>query len=216
MAFERLSISVANPSKFVGSSRAPVTPGLPTLASRPASKPLPRPPATGGPLPPLRPPGNTPVTGGDLPPLTVNGQPDKAPASPSPAKRDFSAFRKELEKHVKNGAGFMSIMDWLTYGKIPGNGGWGKPAILGVTGQGGNGNKPGGSKPPATPTPQWAFKPNPLDQPSYVTPMGNAAAYTINPPAQQWMFDPATYGQGAPPQWYGQPVVPNSQPPFRY
>lgn len=162
-----------------------------------------------------------PVTGGDLPPLSVNGTPDQPPTGTPGAKKgnnpyaDLSmrqaielAMQNQLSAARRNPGSLMGIM----------------PIVLAAMQSKGRGagnttdgtKKPGGSKPPATPAPQWAFKPNPLDQPSYVVPMGNAAAYTINPPAQQWMFDPATYGQGAPPQWYGQPVVPNSQPPFRY
>ena len=84
--------------------------------------------------------------------------------------------------------------------------------------------KTGGELPPVPPVPsappksnpQWAFQPSPYDQPNYQMPMQNAAAYMTNPPAQPWMFDPSTYGAWGPPQWYGQPVVPNSQPPFRY
>ena len=90
-------------------------------------------------------------------------------------------------------------------------------------GNGANGNAPktGGELPPVSSAPpksnpQWAFQPSPYDQPNYQMPMQNAAAYMTNPPAQPWMFDPSTYGAWGPPQWYGQPVVPNSQPPFRY
>lgn len=147
-----------------------------------------------------------PVTGGDLPPLSVNGTPDDR--TKQQRSVDLRSYMQALAKQGKLSGTLGPLFALINYrtGATPGL----------TQGKAAGGNKPGGSKPPATPAPQWAFKPNPLDQPSYVVPMGNAAAYTINPPAQQWMFDPATYGQGAPPQWYGQPVVPNSQPPFRY
>lgn len=147
-----------------------------------------------------------PVTGGPLPPFTegdTTPPPEKAKRSIS--KDDFQrAFQAWFDNKWKNGG--HSVFAGFGDGAM----------MMGRGNSGGGDKKPPTTKPPATPTPQWAFQPNPLDQPSYQTPMLNAAAYTINPPAQQWMFDPATYGAGAPPQWYGQPVMPNSQPPFRY
>jgi hypothetical protein len=159
-----------------------------------------------------RPQINKPILGGDGPTYnpTVEGTP-KPTATPARTKIGQDAFQRAFQawadNQFKNGghsifAGF-------------GDGAMAK-AVGGGGSRGGAAKPPVNPKPPVTPPPQWSFKPNAYDQPTYQTPMLNAAAYTNNPPAQPWMFDPATYGAGAPPQWYGQPVVPNSQPPFRY
>ena len=141
--------------------------------------------------------GGTPQIGGELPPL--DGM--TAPAAP---KMSLKQYAQSLIDSGRWGGGTLGPAQLMAFLM---NGGVSKSA---------KDKKPGTTttKPPTTPA-QWAFKPSPYDQPNYAVPMGNAAQYTINPPAQQWMFDPATGGQGAPPQWYGQPVVPNSQPPIR-
>ena len=145
-----------------------------------------------------------PRTGGPLPPFTEGDTaPPPTTAKPSRQKIDKDALQRSFQAWIDSGN---SNSVWNPFHTMDmgkgGAGGANKPPTT-----------PPGSKPP---TPQWSFQPSPYDQPSYQTPMGNAASYTINPPAQPWMFDPATYGAGAPPQWYGQPVVPNSQPPFRF
>lgn len=144
--------------------------------------------------------GSAPQTGGELPPLdgTLLSVPRKNPKQ----------FVQSLMDRGVWGGGTHGAVQILAY--LMGKGGGGK----GTSRASKANNKPGSPKTPTTPS-QWTFQPSPYDQPNYAVPMGNAAQYTINPPAQQWMFDPATGGQGAPPQWYGQPVVPNSQPPIR-
>lgn len=140
--------------------------------------------------------GSAPQTGGELPPLGGT-----TPAAP---KMSLKQYAQSLIDSGRWGYGTLGPVQLMAYlmGK-------------GVT-KASKDKKPGTktTKPSTTPS-QWTFQPSPYDQPNYAVPMGNAAQYTINPPAQQWMFDPATGGQGAPPQWYGQPVVPNSQPPIR-
>lgn len=144
--------------------------------------------------------GSAPQTGGELPPM----------GDPAP-QRNRGSLKDYMQSLVDSRQLDPTLLPLrlLMYG-------WGGKG--GGGGKGPAGSKSGSSKPtkkpPATPQ-QWTFQPSPYDQPNYAVPMGNAAQYTINPPAQQWMFDPATGGQGAPPQWYGQPVVPNSQPPIR-
>lgn len=140
--------------------------------------------------------GSIPQTGGELPPL--GGTTTAAP------KMSLKQYAQSLIDSGRWGGGTLGPAQLMAFLM---NGGVSKSV---------KDKKPGTTttKPPTTPA-QWAFKPSPYDQPNYAVPMGNAAQYTINPPAQQWMFDPATGGQGAPPQWYGQPVVPNSQPPIR-
>lgn len=140
--------------------------------------------------------GSAPQTGGELPPLDGT----TTPAAPKMSLKQYA--QSLVDSGRWNGTSGPAMLFAYLMG-----GGVSKSA---------KDKKPGTTttKPPTTPS-QWTFQPSPYDQPNYAVPMGNAAQYTVNPPAQQWMFDPATGGQGAPPQWYGQPVVPNSQPPIR-
>lgn len=193
MAFERFSINT-NPNGNRLAYQKPAT-VIPKANSGPR---------TGGGLPPFTGgelTNDKPVLGGDGPAYNpiVNGT--TVPSS-SRQKIDKDALQRSFQAWVDSGNRNSVWNPFLTLDRGKG-GPW-------------SANKPPTTPPGSKPTPQWSFQPSPYDQPSYQTPMGNAASYTINPPAQPWMFDPATYGAGAPPQWYGQPVVPNSQPPFRY
>lgn len=137
--------------------------------------------------------GSAPQTGGELPPLDAT-----TTAAPKMSLKQYA--QSLVDSGRWNGtSGPAMLFAYLMGGGVP---------------KASKDRKPRTPKTPTTPS-QWTFQPSPYDQPNYAVPMGNAAQYTINPPAQQWMFDPATGGQGAPPQWYGQPVVPNSQPPIR-
>ena len=149
---------------------------------------------------------------------------DPAAKKPKKTKEDWKLFAAQMKQHIKNGAGFHSIMDWMTVGKIPGNGGWQKPAMLDPAGKSAPQNrKDKNPKPPVTPpapAPQWTFTPSPFDQSPYAPGNpgpGPASQYSVNPPAQPWMFNPAAGGQGQQqaPQWYGQQAYPNS-PPYQY
>lgn len=81
----------------------------------------------------------------------------------------------------------MALMDWLTYGKIPG-GGWGKPGLVDPTGGGGGG---GGGNPTTPPTPppalaKFQFQPNLYDQAPAMGAGGNNP-WLVTPQTQNWM-----------------------------
>lgn len=176
-----------------------------------------RPPVTNV-LPPF---GGAPQTGGELPPFTGTTTPPASSNSRTPFKDAKAAAAAKGGRRVTSTDNFQRAFQAWADNRFKNGGnsifaGFGDRGLGGSGAGPGNGGKPTNTKPPATPTPQWAFKPNSFDQPNYAQAPGPASQYMTNPPAQPWMFDPATYGQGAPPQWYTQPIAPNSQPPYRY